>query len=151
MKLVYIMLCIPLNTACCERGFSIHSAIKTKIRSRTSIAILDTLIRIKCVFPTEMADPASGTPAEARRNLFMSAVTDGYQQRCESIGARLYVVTAGLQAPVEDADRGSEDGGSEGYGSECSIAVSLDALEGYEEGLRGEEEEEACVSSRLLA
>jgi hypothetical protein len=52
MKLVYIMLCIPLNAACCERGYSIHSAIKTKIRSRTSIGILDALIRIKCVFPT---------------------------------------------------------------------------------------------------
>jgi hypothetical protein len=65
----------------------------------------------------------------------MSAVTDGYQQRCESIGARLHVVTAGLQAPVEDADGGSDGGGSEVYGSECSIAVNLDALEGYEEGL----------------
>jgi hypothetical protein len=87
------------------------------------------------VFPTEIADPTSGTPAEAQRNLFMSAVTDGYQQRCESIGARLHVVTAGLQAPVEDADGGSDGGGSEVYGSECSIAVNLDALEGYEEGL----------------
>jgi hypothetical protein len=100
---------------------------------------------MKCVFPTEIADPASGTPAEAQRNLLMSAVTDGYQQRCQNIGAQLHVVTAGLQAPVKDADRGTEDGGSEGYGSECSIAVSLDALEGYEEGLQSEEDEKAFV------
>jgi hypothetical protein len=49
-------------------------------------------------------------------------------------------VTAGLQAPVEDADGGSEGGGSEVYGSECSIAVNLNALKYYEEGLQSEEE-----------
>jgi hypothetical protein len=58
MKMVYIMLCIPLNTACCERGFSIHTAVKTKVRSRTSIEILDGLLRIKCVYPAELVKPA---------------------------------------------------------------------------------------------
>jgi hypothetical protein len=95
-------------------------------------------------------DPASGTPEEAQRNFFMRAVTDGYQQRCQSIGARLHVVAAGLQAPVEDADGGSEGGGSEGYGSERSIAVSLNALEGNEEELQSEEEEEEIFVFRAV-
>jgi hypothetical protein len=62
MKLVYIMTCIPLNTACCERGFSIHTAVKTKIRSRMGVELLDALLRIKCGFPVELADPKHGTP-----------------------------------------------------------------------------------------
>jgi hypothetical protein len=30
MNMLYIMLCIPLNTACCEHRFSIHTAVKDK-------------------------------------------------------------------------------------------------------------------------
>jgi hypothetical protein len=134
---VYIMLCIPLNTACCEWGFSIHTAVKTKIRSRTSINMLDSLLRIKCVDPSGLVDPVDGSATERERKAFMAGVTTLYQQREPSQAKQLHAAAAGLQVSEEDTADGSE-----GYDSECSIAASLDALDGCEDGVESEEEEE---------
>jgi hypothetical protein len=101
MKMVYIMLCIPLNTACCERGFSIHTAVKTKVRSRTSIEILDGLLRIKCVYPPELVKPAGGSPAEESRKAFLGAVTAAYQQRAPRLTVKLHAEAEALQAPSD--------------------------------------------------
>jgi hypothetical protein len=145
MKMVYIMLCIPLNTACCERGFLIHTAVKTKVRSRTSIEILDGLLRIKCVYPAELVKPADGSPAEESRKAFLGAVTAACPKT-----VKLHAGAEALQAPATDVEEGSEDNDSQ-----CSIAVSLDALENCEEEIMSEEEDwdfvfqPACVSESL--
>jgi hypothetical protein len=49
-----------------------------KVRSRTSIEILDGLLRIKCVYPAELVKPAGGSPAEESRKAFLGAVTAAY-------------------------------------------------------------------------
>jgi hypothetical protein len=114
MKMVYIMLCILLNTACCKHGFSIHTAVKTKVRSRTSIEILDGLLRIKCVYPAELVKPAGGSPAEESRKAFLGAITAAYQQRAPRLTVKLHAGAAeALQAPATDVEEGSEDNGSQ--------------------------------------
>jgi hypothetical protein len=45
LKLVQICFVVPLNSACAERGFSLHNLIKTKLRNRMRIPALDALMR----------------------------------------------------------------------------------------------------------
>jgi hypothetical protein len=47
VKLVQIFLCISVSNAPCERGFSVLSLIKHRLRSRLTIHNLDKLMRIK--------------------------------------------------------------------------------------------------------
>lgn len=101
MKPVYIMLCISLNTACCE-GFFIHSAVKTKIQSRTSIEMLDALLRIKCMFPPEHADPEPGTAAAEGRVSPMGAAAAGNLERGSGIARALHAKAADHAVPTEN-------------------------------------------------
>ena len=45
-KLVQILLVLPLNTAACERGFSLMNIVKTDRRNRLSDELLDQLMVI---------------------------------------------------------------------------------------------------------
>ena len=45
-QLVAIGLVIPLNTACVQRGFSLHAGIKTKLHSRLKVPQVDAMLRI---------------------------------------------------------------------------------------------------------
>ena len=47
--LIFVSLCfvIPLNSACAERGFSLHITLKTKLRNRLRIQAIDALMRCK--------------------------------------------------------------------------------------------------------
>jgi hypothetical protein len=129
---------------------SSHTAVKTKVRSRTSIEILNGLLRIKCVYPAELVKAAGGSPAEESRKAFLGAVTAAYQQRAPRLTVKLHAGAEALQAPATDVEEGSEDNERQ-----CSIAVSLDALEGCEEEIMSEEEDwdfvfqPACVSESL--
>jgi hypothetical protein len=117
----------------------------SKVRSRTSIEILDGLLRIKCVYPAELVKPAGGSPTEESRKAFLGAVTAAYQQRAPRLTVKLHAGAEALQAPATDVEKGSEDNDS--------IAVSLDALEGCEEEVVSKEEDfvfqAACVSESL--
>jgi hypothetical protein len=66
----------------------------------------------------------------------MAGVTTLYQQRRPSLANQLHAATAGLQVSEEDTADGSER-----YDRECSIASSLDALDGCEDGVESEEED----------
>lgn len=46
LMLIEILLVLPVSTACCERGFSCMSRIKTQYRSRLDTVTLDSLLRI---------------------------------------------------------------------------------------------------------
>ena len=50
-KLTAICCSSPINTACCERGFSTQNRIKTKLRNRLSLPRLDVLMRISMESP----------------------------------------------------------------------------------------------------
>lgn len=50
-KLVLIMFLIPVQTAVVERGFSLHKLIKSKLRNRLQISTVDSLLRIKLMYP----------------------------------------------------------------------------------------------------
>lgn len=45
--LVAIGLVIPSNTACVERGFSLHCISKNKLRNALKIAQVDAMLRVK--------------------------------------------------------------------------------------------------------
>lgn len=45
--LAYIALCIPVETACVERGFSVHRVTKDKLKSVMKIVTVDALLRVK--------------------------------------------------------------------------------------------------------
>ena len=46
LMLIEILLVLPVCTACCERGFSCMSRIKTQYRSKLDTVTLDYLLRI---------------------------------------------------------------------------------------------------------
>jgi hypothetical protein len=52
LLLLEIAIVQPLNTAACERGFSIQNVIKTRNRSRLTIGSLDALMRIRLYGPS---------------------------------------------------------------------------------------------------
>ena len=45
-----IGLVIPLNTACVDRGFSLHCNIKNKLRNRWKIPQVNAMLRIKLLY-----------------------------------------------------------------------------------------------------
>lgn len=47
--LIFVHVCfvVPMNSACAERGFSLHNTIKTKLRNRLRIPSLDALMRTR--------------------------------------------------------------------------------------------------------
>lgn len=56
--LAEIIMCFPINTACCERGFSVMKKVKSDWRSRLEPETLDTLMRIAIEGkPLEQFDP----------------------------------------------------------------------------------------------
>lgn len=47
VKFAEICFVVPLNSACAERGFSLHNLIKSKLRNRMRLPALDALMRSK--------------------------------------------------------------------------------------------------------
>lgn len=45
--LVQICFVVPMNSACAERGFSLHNSIKTKLRNRMRIPSLDAMMHVR--------------------------------------------------------------------------------------------------------
>ena len=50
-KLVMIGLVIPLNTACVERGFSLHCNVKNRLSNRLKVAQVDGMIKVRQLSP----------------------------------------------------------------------------------------------------
>lgn len=46
MKVISLVSLFPMNTACCERGFSVMNRLKTKARSRMNTDMLNSLMHI---------------------------------------------------------------------------------------------------------
>ena len=52
LRLLYVSLCVPVQTACVERGFSIHRVLKTRLSNRMGILqklVLDSLMRVQLI------------------------------------------------------------------------------------------------------
>lgn len=50
-QLILVMLMIPVQTACVERGFSLHRVIKNRLRNRLKVATIDSLLRVFFLAP----------------------------------------------------------------------------------------------------
>ena len=58
VQLAELGLMIPINTACCERGFSTYNIIKSKLRNQLKIMQIDSFMRIKALSePSKEQDP----------------------------------------------------------------------------------------------
>ena len=51
-RLVLVYLLLPTNTACCERGFSAVTSIKTRLRNRMKTPLLNALMHIRLNGPS---------------------------------------------------------------------------------------------------
>ena len=51
LQLAQIGLVIPVNTACCERGFSSYNIIRSKLRNKLQIMQIDSLLHVKALSP----------------------------------------------------------------------------------------------------
>ena len=122
-KLVAIALVIPLNTACVERGFSVHNNVKNKTRSSLKIAQLDALLRVHelagCfkdfdyqlaidLYSDNLKDSLSGqlaTQVSGLQSLFVEGDEEVVQDFAETEGDAL----SALELPELSGDEISDD------------------------------------------
>ena len=56
IQFVYICFSLPVQSAVVEQGFSIHRTVKSRLRNKLKVTTLDSLMRMKLLAPTDMAD-----------------------------------------------------------------------------------------------
>jgi hypothetical protein len=83
--LICVMLIMPYNTSCCERGFSLMKLIKSALRNRLYIETLDALMTIKLVGKRYVIDVGDEEidGGESIEDKFFTAALDDW------MGARL--------------------------------------------------------------
>lgn len=53
LQLAYVALCVPVQTATVERGFSMHRVIKHKLTNSLRLVTIDSLMRLKLLGPAD--------------------------------------------------------------------------------------------------
>lgn len=96
IKLVHVSFCIPVETACVERGFSLHRVTKDRLRNRLMIATVDALLRVKFLGSVAAFD-------------FQSATVHLRKQDSERIAANMFLAVNQIVIPGFDAGFDVED------------------------------------------
>ena len=139
VQLAELALVIPVNTACCERGFSTYNIIKTKLRNQLKIMQIDCLMRVKFLSKLGYEQAKSFDPMLPLNQFDYQAASEVFVDSSKGLIARLAQEVSGLDvaneedfAPIEVDDPASD--------SEATI--SDDEFFGYESEPERERERE---------